>query len=99
MHTPFFPAFRARLAALGRRTTHAVRQATLDQLQEHLRDFLPAPLLAAEDEGANSRERKPGGYRFPAAAHDFIHARGAAGDRGSGIAGGEELVPNFLFCH
>ena len=57
MHTPFFPAFRARLAALGRRTTHAVRQATLGQLQEHLRDFLPAPLLAAEDEGANSRER------------------------------------------
>lgn len=57
MHTPFFPAFRSRLAALGRRTTHTLRQATLAQLQEHLRDFLPAPLLSAEDQGPNSRER------------------------------------------
>ncbi len=57
MHTPFFPAFRSRLAALGRRTTHPLRQTTLAQLQEHLRDFLPAPLLAAEDQGPNSRER------------------------------------------
>jgi len=57
LHTPFFPAFRARLAALGRRTTHTLRQATLVQLQEHLRDFLPAHLLSSEDEGANSRER------------------------------------------
>jgi hypothetical protein len=57
MQTPFFPAFRARLAALGRRTAHTVRQATLAQLQEHLRDFLPAHLLASEDEGSNSRER------------------------------------------
>ena len=54
--TPFFPAFRARLAALGRRTVQTVRQATLAQLQEHLRDFLPAPLLAAEDEGPHSRD-------------------------------------------
>ena len=46
MQTPFFPAFRARLAALGRRTAHTVRQATLAQLQEHLRDFLPAHPLA-----------------------------------------------------
>jgi hypothetical protein len=57
MHTPYFPAWRSRLAALGRRTARAVRQATLAQLQEHLRDFLPAPLLSAEDEGPNSRER------------------------------------------
>jgi hypothetical protein len=56
-HTPFFPAFRARLAALGRRTTHTLRQATLAQLQEHLRDFLPAPVLSATDEGAHSRDR------------------------------------------
>ena len=54
---PFFPAFRARLAALGRRTVQTVRQATLAQLQEHLRDFLPAHGLAAEDEGPNSRDR------------------------------------------
>ena len=49
MHTPFFPAWRSRLAALGRRTARAVRETTLAQLQEHLRDFLPAPLLASAD--------------------------------------------------
>ena len=57
MQTPFFPAFRARLAALGRRTAQTVRQTTLAQLQEHLRDCLPAHVLAAEDEGPNSRAR------------------------------------------
>src|SRR5208283_3435917 len=57
MHTPYFPTFRSRLAALGRRTAQLVRQATLAQLQEHLRDFLPAPLLSAEEQGPNSRER------------------------------------------
>jgi hypothetical protein len=56
MDTPFFPEFRSRLAALGRRT-HSLRQATLAQLQEHLRGFLPAPLLSAEDQGPNSRDR------------------------------------------
>jgi len=57
MLTPYFPALRSRLAALGRRTAHTLRQATLDQLQEHLRDLLPAPLLCAEDQGPNSRDR------------------------------------------
>jgi hypothetical protein len=57
MHTPCFPAFRSRLAALGRRTTQHLRQATLAQLQQHLRDFLPAPLLASEEDGPNSRDR------------------------------------------
>jgi hypothetical protein len=57
MHTPYFPALRSRLAALGCRTAHTLRQATLAQLQEHLRDFLPAPLLSAEDQGPNSRDR------------------------------------------
>src|SRR5208283_2125003 len=57
MHTPYFPTFRSRLAALGRRTAHLLRQATLAQLEEHLRDFLPAPLLSAEDQGPNSRDR------------------------------------------
>jgi hypothetical protein len=56
METPFFPQFRPRLAALGRRT-HPLRQATLAQLQERLRDFLPAPLLSTEEDGPNSRER------------------------------------------
>jgi hypothetical protein len=57
MNTPYFPAFRPRLAALGRHTVATVRQTALAQLQQHLRDFLPAPLLSAEDEGLNSRER------------------------------------------
>jgi hypothetical protein len=57
MMTPYFPALRSRLAALGRRTAQTVRQTTLAQLQEHLRDLLPAPLLASEEEGPNSRER------------------------------------------
>ena len=57
MHTPCFPAFRSRLAALGRRTTQNLRQTTLAQLQQHLRDFLPAPLLASEEDGLNSRDR------------------------------------------
>src|SRR6266436_1944694 len=57
MDTPYFPAFRPRLAPLGRRTAQAVRQTTLAQLQQHLRDFLPPGLLSAEEDGANSRER------------------------------------------
>jgi hypothetical protein len=57
MQTPFFPALRSGLAALGRRTTRALRQATLSQLQEHFRDLLPDPLLSSEDQGPNSRDR------------------------------------------
>jgi hypothetical protein len=57
MLTPYFPALRSRLAALGRRTPHPIRQATLAQLQQHLHDFLPAPLLSSEDDGPNSRDR------------------------------------------
>ena len=34
MLTPYFPAFRARLAALGRRTAQTVRQTTLAQLHK-----------------------------------------------------------------
>lgn len=57
MNTPFFPSFRPRLAALGRRTLQRLRQTTLAQLQEQIRDLLPAPLLSSEEEGPNSRER------------------------------------------
>ena len=57
MDTPYFPEFRPRFAALGRRTFHTLGQATLGQLQAHLRNLLPAPLLSSEDEGPNSRER------------------------------------------
>ena len=62
MHTPFFPAWRSRLAALGRRTARAVRQTTLAQLQEHLRDFLPAPLLSRR----GRRPQQPGANLQPA---------------------------------
>jgi Transposase DDE domain len=58
MNTSFFPSLRPRLAALGRRTVHALRQATLGQLQEQIRSLLPAPLLSSEEEGPNSRERE-----------------------------------------
>src|SRR5205809_3864963 len=57
LHTPYFPTLRSRLAALGRRTAQTLRQTTLSQLQEHLRDLLPVPLRCAEDEGPNSRHR------------------------------------------
>lgn len=57
MHTPFFPTLRSQLAALGRHTARTLRQTTLAQLQDHLSDFLPPPLLSAEEEGLNSRDR------------------------------------------
>jgi Transposase DDE domain len=57
MNTPFFPAFRSRLAALGLRNAQTLRRSSLTQLQEHLRDVLPPPLLSSEEEGPNSRNR------------------------------------------
>jgi hypothetical protein len=57
MNTPFFPAFRGRLAALGARTLSSLRQATLVQLGQHLRGVIPLHLTASEEGGDNSRER------------------------------------------
>jgi hypothetical protein len=57
MNTPYFPALRSRLAALGRRTAQHLRQTTVAQLHYHLHDLLPAPLLCPQDEGPNSRQR------------------------------------------
>ncbi len=56
MHTPFFPAFRCRLAPLGRRVQHLAQQS-LCHLELLLNPFLPPGLLAQADEGPNSRER------------------------------------------
>jgi hypothetical protein len=56
MHTPFFPAFRPRLAALGRGVQH-LRQQSLCHLELLLAPLLPLGLLAQADEGPNSRER------------------------------------------
>jgi hypothetical protein len=56
MHTPFFPAFHSRLAALGHRVQH-LRQQSLCHLELLLAPLLPPGLLAQADEGPNSRER------------------------------------------
>ncbi len=55
-HTPFFPAWRSRLAPLGRRI-QAVRQQSLLHLELLFDQLIPSWLLAQADEGANSRER------------------------------------------
>ena len=57
MTTPLFPAFRARLAALGRRTVRELRQTTFVQLTAQLADLIPIHLLSSADEGPNSRDR------------------------------------------
>lgn len=56
MHTPFFPQFRPRLAALGKRVV-ALRQQNLGHLERLLAPLLPSGLLSQADEGSNSRER------------------------------------------
>lgn len=56
MHTPFFPAFRPRLAALGSRLQR-LRQQSLCHLEQLLAPFLPPGLLAQADDGPNSRQR------------------------------------------
>jgi hypothetical protein len=56
MQTPFFPAFRPRLAALGRRVQN-LRQQSLCHLELLLHPFLPPGLLSQAEEGPNSRDR------------------------------------------
>jgi hypothetical protein len=56
MNTPFFPAFRPRLAALGARVQHLRRQSLL-HLDPLFGPFLPPGLLSQADEGTNSRDR------------------------------------------
>jgi len=56
MHTPFFPAFRARLAPMGRRVEQ-LRQQSLCHLERLLGPLLPPGLLSQADEGPNSRDR------------------------------------------
>src|SRR5882724_9714573 len=56
MHTPFFPSFHPRLAALGRRVQH-LRHQSLCHLECLLAPFLPPGLLSQADDGPNSRER------------------------------------------
>ncbi len=56
MHTPFFPAWRPRLAPRRRRLSQRCQQS-LVHLDQFLGRFLPPALLAQTDEGLNSRER------------------------------------------
>jgi hypothetical protein len=56
MHTPLFPAFRPRLAALGKRVHH-LRQQSLAHLEQLLDPWLPPGLLSQNDQGPNSRDR------------------------------------------
>jgi hypothetical protein len=56
MHTPFLPALRPQLAALGRQVQH-LRQQSLCHLELLLGPLLPAGLLSQADDGPNSRER------------------------------------------
>jgi len=56
MNTPFFPAFRARLSALGARV-QCLRQQSLLQLDQLFGPWLPPGLLSQADEGLNSRDR------------------------------------------
>jgi len=56
MHTPFFPFWRARLAAFGRRA-QSLRQQPLPHLQKLFSHLLPLGLLSQADAGDNSRER------------------------------------------
>ncbi len=57
MHTPYFPTLRSSLAPLGRRALQTLRQVSLPQLERCLGAYLPAPLLSAETQGDNSRQR------------------------------------------
>jgi len=56
MTTPFFPAWRRRLAPMGQRVRR-LRQQSLLHLDRLFDRFLPPELLAQADEGPNRRER------------------------------------------
>src|SRR5436190_21505896 len=57
MHTPYFPALRAKLAAQGRRHFQTLRCLHFPALLEQLRQLIPPDLLAGAEEGPNSRDR------------------------------------------
>ena len=56
MDTPFFPSWRARLTAFGRRV-QSLRAQPLPHLEKLFSPILPAGLLAQAPSGDNSRER------------------------------------------
>jgi hypothetical protein len=59
-NTPFFPAWRPSLAALGSRTAQALRQVrshTLCQLETCLGSWVPTELFPKAPDQQNSRDR------------------------------------------
>lgn len=68
MSTPFFPLWRARLAAFGRRAHH-VRRQPLPQLEKLLGPLLPPSLLLPPARGTNSRQRL---YSLPGTFWAFL---------------------------
>jgi hypothetical protein len=56
MDTPFFPNWRARLAAFGQRA-HSLRDQPLPHIEQLFSPVLPAGLLAQAQTGDNSRQR------------------------------------------
>jgi hypothetical protein len=68
MSTPFFPAWRARLAAFGRQARH-FRQQPLPQLEKLLGPLLPPGLLLPPAKGTNSRQRL---YSLPCTFWAFL---------------------------
>ena len=68
MNTPFFPAWRARLAAFGRQAQQ-LRQQPLPQLEKLLGHLLPPGLLVPATDGTNSRQRL---YSLPCTFWAFL---------------------------
>ena len=94
MQTPFFPAWRSRLAPAGARTAQAfqrVRASTLSQLETCFRPWLPADLFPKAAHQANSRDRQyTRGRTFWCALWQSFHPQ----------ASGREVVRQLqaLFC-
>lgn len=57
MKTVGFLSFRSHSVALSRRITQSFRGYSLPELEKCVESYVPVPLLSAEDEGPNSRER------------------------------------------
>jgi len=55
--TPYLPALRSKLAAMGHRSRATLTTASLPSLHHALGHFVPLHLLSDEDEGVNSRQR------------------------------------------
>lgn len=57
MQTVSFRSFRSHSVTLGRRIAQSFRGHGLPELEKCVESYLPVPLLSAEDQGPNSRER------------------------------------------